>query len=187
MKPHNLVDSMQTDNHLQLIRQAQQGDRDAFAQLVDEHYDTLYRFAYRWAGNQADAEDIAQLACIKLARSLCQFSFRSAFTSWLYRLVINCAKDWHKSQRRHSPARDFTPQMDSVVHHGGEHERYLQQLLLRIERMGEGFRETALLVHGEGFSHKEAADVLAVKESTVSWRLHEIRKRLASEEGRLSI
>ena len=44
--------------------------------------------------------------------------------------------------------------------------------------MADGFKETALLVHAEGLSHAEAAEVLGVKESTISWRLHEMRKQL---------
>ena len=162
-----------------LIRAAQKGDRQAFAQLVAEAYDSIHRFAYRWCGNRTDAEDITQLACIKLAQSLGQFRFESAFSSWLYRLVINCAKDWYKSQNRHAHA-----DIDTVI--DAEHSSdltaetsiYLQQLLRQLEQMSEGFKETALLVHGEGLSHAEAAEVLQLKESTVSWRLHEIRKQL---------
>ena len=46
--------------------------------------------------------------------------------------------------------------------------------------MGQGFKETALLVLGEGLSHREAGTLLGVKESTVSWRLHRIRQQLSS-------
>ncbi len=45
-----------------LIRAAQAGDADAFERLPEAYYDTLYRFAYRWSGNRADAEDITQQA-----------------------------------------------------------------------------------------------------------------------------
>jgi len=83
-----------------LIRRAQSGDAAGFAELVDLHYDTIYRFAWRWCGHTANAEDIAQLACIKLAASLTQYRFQSAFTSWLYRLVVTCALDWQRAQQR---------------------------------------------------------------------------------------
>src|ERR1700741_1502906 len=84
-----------------IIRRAQAGDAASFAQVVDLHYDTIYRFAWKWCGHQANAEDIAQLACIKLAASLAQYRFQAAFTSWLYRLVISCAQDWQRGQQRH--------------------------------------------------------------------------------------
>lgn len=165
-----------TDPH---IRAAQAGDRLAFAQLLEEHYERIHRFAYRWCGNRSDADDITQLACIKLAQSISQFRFEAAFNSWLYRLVINCAKDWRKSQSRHQHADiDQEIEAEPALDQRAENSIYLQQLLMRLEQMSEGFKETALLVHGEGLSHAEAAEVLQLKESTVSWRLHEIRKQL---------
>ena len=44
-----------------------------FETLLNVHYERIYRFAYRWCGNATDAEDITQLACIKLARTIGQF------------------------------------------------------------------------------------------------------------------
>lgn len=162
-----------------LIRAAQTGDGIAFEQLLDASYDTIFRFAYRWCGNRSDAEDVTQNACIKLAQSIGQFRFESAFSSWLYRLVINCAKDWFKSQNRHpqNPLNDLDEE-PGHCDQAAEISVYLRQVLQQLETLAEGFKETALLVHGEGLSHAEAALILNVKESTVSWRLHEIRKHL---------
>jgi RNA polymerase sigma-70 factor (ECF subfamily) len=50
--------------------------------------------------------------------------------------------------------------------------------------MGEDFKETALLVLAEGFSHREAGEMLGVKEGTISWRLHEIRRQLSSLDAK---
>ena len=47
-----------------LIRRAQDGNASAFGELVDSHYDTIYRFAWKWCRHRANAEDIAQQACI---------------------------------------------------------------------------------------------------------------------------
>ena len=77
-----------------LITKAQGGDKSAFEALVRENYDVMFRIAFKWCGNQEDAEDITQNACIKLARNIDGFQFKSAFTSWLYRLVINTAIDY---------------------------------------------------------------------------------------------
>ena len=169
-----------------LIRAAQAGDGEAFEQLLERYYDTLYRFAYKWCGNRADAEDVTQQACLKLARSLDSFRFESAFTSWLYRVVVNCARDWGRAQGRHAhPEEDPDVLTEEVTQVDVEHEAYLWQLLQRLEAMPEGIKETILLVHAEGMTHAEAAEILDVKESTVSWRLHEFRKhhRLSVDQG----
>lgn len=162
-----------------LIQRAQAGNETAFAELLDQHYELMYRFAWKWSGSVADAEDITQQACIKLARSLKQYRFEAAFSSWLYRLVINCAKDWLKSETRHHGDSDTeADSMENTNTSSGENSTYLQQILAYINAMAEGYRETAVLVFAEGFSHKEAADILGEKEKTVSWRIHEIRKQL---------
>ena len=53
-----------------------------------------------------------------------------------------------------------------------------------LARLDDALRETALLVVGEELSHAEAAEILGIAEKTVSWRMHEVRKRLKSMVGR---
>lgn len=172
------------DEHA-LIRAAQSGDTLAFERLLEARYDTVYRFAYKWCGDVSDAEDITQLACMKIARNLKQFDHRSKFTTWLYRLVINCAKDWQRQQQRHEhEAEELIPVDQWVKEDKTDIARYLQQLILWLAHLGEEFKETILLVFGEGLSHGEAAKVMEVKESTVSWRIHHVRKKLDEFEQR---
>lgn len=173
---------MSADDEHPLITVAQRGDNQAFEQLLEQHYEQIFRFAYRWFGNTADAEDVTQLACIKLAKSLGQYRFEAAFSTWLYRLVINCAKDWQRSQTRHQ--HDCIESIAELTQQDQRAETgiYLQQILQWLDSLAEGFKETALLVHSEGLTHAEAASILQVKESTVSWRLHEIRKQLQQRQ-----
>jgi RNA polymerase sigma-70 factor (ECF subfamily) len=167
---------------LALIRRAQGGDATSFAALLDLYYDTIHRFAWKWCGHAANADDIAQLACMKLANSLAQYRFQAAFTSWLYRLVISCAQDWQRSQQRHEHAE--LPEDEPAAGEGAaEQSIYLLQLLEQLGKLGEGMKETALLVHGEGLSHAEAGEILGVSESTISWRVHTIRKHMNQAEA----
>ena len=169
-------------DELALIRRAQGGDATSFAELLDLYYDTIHRFAWKWSGHAANADDIAQLACIKLANSLAQYRFQAAFTSWLYRLVISCALDWQRTQQRHEHAE--MPEEEPAAETGAPEESiYLMQLLNQLALLGEGMKETALLVHAEGLSHAEAGAVLGVSESTISWRVHTIRKHLSRQDG----
>ena len=169
-----------------LIRRAQSGDAASFAELLDLHYDTIYRFAWKWCGHPANAEDIAQQACLKLANSLVQYRFQAAFTSWLYRLVISCAQDWQRTQQRHE--HDELPDEGLVADSSGTEDGiYLLQVLAQLAALGEGMKETALLVHAEGMSHAEAGAILGVSESTISWRVHTIRKHMSRQEALVSV
>jgi RNA polymerase sigma-70 factor (ECF subfamily) len=172
---------MDTVQLTELIRRAQGGHAASFGELVDRHYELIHRLAWKWCGHRADAEDIAQLACIKLASSLAQFRFQAEFRSWLYRLVLSCAQDWRRSQQRHrhAPLADELPGQDA---RHAENAILLTQLLGQLDELGEGMRATALLVHAEGLSHAEAGAILGVSESTISWRIHTMRKHMNRSE-----
>jgi len=187
LSSHTVSLTMKSDTPQQeaLIKAAQSGDSAAFEALLQMHYNRIYRFACKWCGNPTDAEDIAQQACMKLARSLGQYRFDASFTTWVYRIVVTTAIDWYRGEEKHTHSdvadcpEPAQPHSDAGI--------YLQQILHKLESWGEGFKSTLLLVLGEGLSHAEAAAVLSVKESTISWRLHEIRKKLHLLEGRSEV
>ncbi len=169
---------MNEGEKLILIKHAQKGDRGAFEALINGCYETMFKYAYSYCQNKQDAEDIAQDAAIKLARSLSSFKYKSKFSSWLYVLVINVAKDFYKKNNRQpiaieQDALDQTPQSEKQ-----EDEQYARQVISFIHRLPEGEKDALLLVMQEGLSHRAAAKLLGVKESTVSWRIHEARKKL---------
>ncbi len=163
----------------QLVAKARKGDAKAFEDLVNRHYGTMFKMAFKWCGNKNDAEDITQDACIKLARGLDSFKGNSAFTSWLYRLVINTGKDWYKTQNRHPSNPDELELVPSESK--SEEQLYARQVLAAVHQLPEGEKDALLLVMSEGLSHKEAAEVLGCKESTISWRIHEARKKLSAQ------
>jgi RNA polymerase sigma-70 factor (ECF subfamily) len=161
-----------------LIERAAGGDAGAFEALVGKHYETMFKMAYKWCANRQDAEDITQEACIRLARGIESFRHECAFTSWLYRLTINTAKDWYKKQNRHAGSSDGLDK--AAIDEKSESAVYAQQVLAAISRLPDGEKEALLLVLHEGLTHKEAARLLKCKESTVSWRIHEARKKLGA-------
>jgi RNA polymerase sigma-70 factor (ECF subfamily) len=182
MMPNRVITEQTSEQALMddWVRRAQAGDADAFANLFDHYYDQIYRFAVRVCGNATDAEDIAQQSAIKLAHSISQFKFESKFTTWLYRLVTNTAIDWLRADHKHQSTPDFEPEVGS---NDGFNWVLLHQLLAQVDALGAGFLETIALVVGEGMSHAEAAEILQVKESTISWRIHKVRKWLNSVDG----
>ena len=161
-----------------LIKRAQSGDRGAFEALLRAHYDVMYRMAYKWCGNKADAEDVTQNACIKLARSIDRYRFESSFLTWLYPLVINTAKDMAKARARRPVADD--PDADHPVAAAAEEKVFTNQVMAHVRTLPDKEKEALYLVFAGGLTHREAARVMACKESTVSWYIHEARKKLQS-------
>ena len=162
-----------------LVDRARGGSAQAFEILVRRHYDTMYKFAYRWCGNRSDAEDVTQNACVKLARALEGFQKQSAFSTWLYRLVINTAKDWHRQHARHHA--EFRDEHAAEESQNMEEVLFAKQVVAAVGKLPSGEKEAVILVLGEGLSHQQAAEVMDCAESTVSWRIHEARKKLKSQ------
>lgn len=174
-----------TDN--QLARLAAKGDGDAFRALLERHYDAIFRIAYRFCGHREEAEDIAQDVCVSLPKRLKGYRGDSRFSTWLYRVVINRAKDVRRSQ---SSTRDLHNDFGEIeeLRRGEEalKNRELRWLNDAMARLSDDLRETALLVVGEALSHAQAGEVLGLSEGTVSWRMSELKKALreiASEEA----
>ncbi len=74
-----------------LVRRAQEGYVDAYAELVDRHGQLAYRVALRLLGNHHDAEDVAQEALVTAWQQLPGFKANSSFSTWLYQIVTRQA------------------------------------------------------------------------------------------------
>lgn len=168
---------IQTDESL--VRLAAKGDGDAFGALLARHYDMMFRVAYRFCGHREEAEDIAQEVCVSLPARLKTFQAQSAFSTWLYRVVINRAKDRARGRERERRVHAEYGEVEDL-RRGEEaaarkETEWLEEMMARLN---EDLRDTAILVVGEGMSHAEAAGVLGVREGTVSWRMSELKKTL---------
>lgn len=162
-----------------LIGLARDGDRRAFGELVERHYDFIHRVAWRWCGNPADAEDIAQEVCARLGRAIRGFNGGAAFTSWLYALTINAARDARRKATREATKRDaFGVHALVAGEPVVETDDRAEQLWAAVRQLPDKQRDAVLLVYGEGLGHAAAAEIMACAEATVSWHIHEAKKRL---------
>lgn len=169
-----------------LATAARRGDRRAFEALVSRHYRALHRFAWRFSGDAAEAEDVAQEALIRIAKNLDGFEGRSAFRSWAFGITLNCARDLARAKARRAKVIEQAAAMALVEQAvaGGAEEEMEEGLWTAVRNLPEPQRDAVLLVHVEGLSHAEAAAALGCAEATVSWRLFSARRKLKSELSR---
>ncbi|MYB19754.1 MAG: RNA polymerase sigma factor [Holophagales bacterium] len=162
-----------------LVRAAAGGDREAFAALLDLHYDRIFRLCFRLTGRREEAEDLTQDICFALPAKLKSFRGKARFTTWLYRIAVNAAHD--RRRRDSSRTKAAEGWGDWEVNRRATARDTAADLAWLRWAMGAlpgDLRDTvALTIDGE-MTHAQAAEVLGVSEGTVSWRLSEVRKRL---------
>lgn len=170
----------QVENDQALAAKAAGGCRSSFAALLDRHYDRIHRQAWRMAGSREVAEDIAQDVCVKLARALVGYRGDAAFSTWLHRITYTTALDHLRIGQRTvsvdpSDIVRLVDRTDSVVPPDGTDSDGLWRA---VRALPPQQRDAVLLVYAEDMSHADAAEVMGCSEKTVSWHVHEAKKKL---------
>lgn len=163
-----------------LVAAACAGNRDAFAALLERHYDRIHGLAWHLTGSRTDADDIAQDVCCTLVEKIGSFRGEAKFTTWLCGITFNACRDW---RRRHRSFGSFTEKLTVLVGLAAtsDHRDPYDAIWLKsaIARLKPALRETVVLVAGEQLTHAEAAAILGIAEATVAWRMHEVRRILS--------
>jgi RNA polymerase sigma-70 factor (ECF subfamily) len=162
-----------------LVERAKEGDRDAFESLLQRHYDRVHRVAWRMVGSVADADDIAQDVCCTLVEKIGSFNGEAKFSTWLMGIVMNACRDHRRRGRTFAHMRDRLSVLAGLATPPDGRDAYRRiRLAGELSRLDPPLRDTVVLVVGEDLTHADAARVLGVAESTVSWRMHEARRQL---------
>lgn len=165
--------------NLELIAQAQQGDRRAFGELVRRHREGVVNVVYRMCGDANLAEDAAQEAFIRAWTHLPNYRPRSPFRNWLYRIATNAARDALRRERETVDV-DNLPLIapnagpEETMEKAERGER-VQQAVLALPTAS---RAVLVLREYEGLSYREIADTLSIPIGTVMSRLNYARNRL---------
>lgn len=165
-----------------LAARAARGDRAAFETLLRRHYDRMHRIAWRMTGSRYDAEDVVQEVCCTLVERIAGFRGEARVSTWLFGIVVNACRDHHRRRSTLARMKDGLGVLLRLGPAPDGRDLYRRAWLARaLARLDPALRETVVLVAGEDLTHAEAGLVLGVAEATVSWRLHEARRRLKSD------
>lgn len=171
---------MSEKESINLINKSLKGDNNAFRKLIIIHYDLIFRIAYKWCGKKEDAEDITQDSLIKIANKLDNFNQKSKFTTWIYSIVVNTAKDYLKSPKNHNLPLFEDNIIADDSKENAENLLIANDIMKEVYKLPNKLRDTLLLLISEELSHKDISEILNVSEKTISWRIFEARKQLTA-------
>jgi len=170
-----------------LVRRAQQGDRDAFQALYREHVGRVYALCLRLSADAVRAEELTQDAFVRAWERLASFSGESAFSSWMYRLTVNVVLQERRAARRRSvrvvttddPAAAERAERGEQGGAGGDATPGLSLDLERaVNALPPGAREVFVLHDIEGYRHEEIARLTGVAAGTSKAQLFRARRLL---------
>ena len=161
----------------QLVRRAQSGDTEAFAELVERSMQMLYKTARAILPSDEDAADAIQdtiLAAFEGIRNLKQPGY---FSTWLVRILVNRCRDQIRKKQK-LIYMDQIPEQSGTV---GEYEAAEWNLVLNM--LDEKYQLLVVLYYVEGFKAREIGEILGVPAATVRTRLARAKKLLAEAVG----
>ncbi len=180
-----------------LIKRCLQGEKEAWDELFDLHYEATSRFIYQLSSDYTmeDCEEICQETFLSIIKNLGNFSCRSALQTWIFRIAANKARDYRSKQmaaKRGGGQMTFSLQaeneegnrvLDPPSPHptpDGELMQEEQWKLLgdALERLGGPCQEILELRYFGGLPYHEIGKTLNLNEKTVSSRLSKCRDKL---------
>lgn len=173
----------------ELIARVQNGDTEAFTPIVHRYRERIYKLIYRWVRHHETAEDLCQEVFLKAWQALPRFKGGSVIYSWLYRIAVNCCKDYLRKQKRQFvfACEELPDNADDVLQmtqkQPGPDEIFEKKELRGI--ISDGVRQLPwcqrrvfYLHYRDGLLIKEIALHLNKSESTIKSHLYHARQKL---------
>ena len=180
-------------SELDLVKQCQAGNPEAFDQLVGRYRNRIFGMIYNMVHNEQDAWDLAQDSFLKAWKSIAGFRGQSSFYTWIYRIVTNVTIDWlRKKQVKGSgaefddaiqlkdidPASRTVPKADALPHQRMERREIRARIDEAIAQLSPEHRAVILMKETEDMQYHEIAEALGCSIGTVMSRLFYARKKL---------
>jgi RNA polymerase sigma-70 factor (ECF subfamily) len=176
-------------DEMELVRRAKSGDTAAFETLVHRYWAKAYRLAESIVGS-TDAGDVVVEAFVQAWRSLQNFRQQSSFGTWLFRIVINQAKQWQRKAANWMTepleeeicASDETFSFRDIEAIACERD-WQHRVRVAVQKLPKHLRLPLVLRFWDELSYPEIAQILGIKESTARMRVFAALKMLAAMLG----
>lgn len=172
---------METMSHASALGQRQ----SRFADLLERHRGIVLKVAHTYCRDPEDRRDLAQEICAQLWKAFPKWDEARPFSTWMYRVALNCAISHARSGATREPALPLDEQLAEPAH-GLEAERERDDGLRALRRAIDGLPaldRALLLLYLDERSQREIAEVLGIGESNVATRIGRLKQRIRDQFG----
>lgn len=175
-----MADTSLKNDLADLVVRAQGGDEKALVALVEQTQNSLYRFTYYLAGNEALAQDLCQETYVRVFESLSKLKDPGRFQSWIYIMAKNLFLDHcRKSSTKNEISSEAWESVDGASQSPEAPKNIEVQQTLAL--LTEEYRLVLVLVDMEGYSYGEAAEIIGISENALRSRLHRARQQFLTK------
>ncbi len=184
---------IQTNNDLVIVKAVQEGNKNAFALLVNKYDIKIQRLIFRFVKNESIAQELTQETFIKAYRALPNFRGDAAFYTWIYRIGVNVAKTWLaqnanleiSSNQINGDDETFDLQ-DTLTDNKTpadslQNQQLMQAIQTGLNNLSEDLRTVITLREVDGLSYEDIANVMECPIGTVRSRIFRAREILAKQ------
>ncbi len=173
---------MSTSDEQIIAKYQDSGEKSDLDELFERHLSRVRNVVFRIVLCNAMADDITQEVFVKVIRSACTFRAEASFSTWLYRIAVNTAKE---HLRKQTQIRKLQKELHKKNHRPSERPDQVAMLgetISEIEqalaKLSPKLRTAIVLTALEQLSPKEAAAIEGCTTATMHWRIHQARKQL---------
>lgn len=181
----------------EVVRRAQAGDGDAFAEIIERHQNMVFSVAYRMVRRRIDAEDIAQQVFTKVFFAMKKFDMRSSLSTWIYKIALNESYDYLRKlkNRRVVYEGDLSEGVDQVAQdsvraadrapRADDRSAKRDYLMKLLEHVSAEERMLLFLKEVEGRTVDELSAMTGINGNTIKVKLFRARKKLVKASRQL--
>jgi RNA polymerase sigma-70 factor (ECF subfamily) len=184
---------MAMDDDATIAKRVLDGEKNAFALLVDKYQRPIFNFVYRFFGNYDLAGELAQETFLKCYQSLRSFDRTRKFSTWIFTIAKNLCIDEYKRRKSGTmvPLEEYPEVLDSSRHGTAQSNPQAQcilkeegnRLMTAIKELDADKKVVLLLHYYQGMSYGEIAETLSIPVSIVKIRIFRAKRALLRELG----
>ncbi|MEE9912523.1 MAG: RNA polymerase sigma factor [Deltaproteobacteria bacterium] len=169
----------------EIVARVLNGDKQAYALLIDAYKGPVFNLAFRMTGSYSDADDLSQEAFIKSYQKLHQFNPEKKFFTWLYTISINLIRNHLRKKKRNVLifSKDYLLNEPSAQEQESREEDLLSEdMMIRLDdclrRLPIDLREAIILKYHQNMTFDDVAAITGDKVSAVKMRIYRGLKSL---------
>jgi len=155
--------------------------QETFQNLVEEHKKILYKVCNSYCRDRDSRDDLAQEIMIQLWRSFGKFNGRCRFSTWMYRIALNVAISFYRSEstrtRRVISDEQYLLETVDETESQPEDIRLLYQFIEGLDPLNKAL----ILLYLDENSYREIADVLGITETNVATKINRLKNKMKQE------